>query len=71
MNLKNIQQKLPDIITGFGGQKQEQSVVEEKLAKIVQELEGRYAARRSLSFGNNNNGGRAWRNRFCNDPRRL
>ena len=51
MNLKNMQNRLKPITDAFGAKKDEQEVIEERLAKIVQELEGKYAARKkTFSF---------------------
>ena len=52
MSLKNMQKKLKPITDAFGAGKDQQEVIEGKLAKIVEELEGRYAVRRkAFSFG--------------------
>jgi len=52
LNLKNMLQKLDVIFTSFGVSREDQAVVNEKLARIVEQLEGRYAAKKSR-FGLN------------------
>jgi hypothetical protein len=51
MNLRNMHQKLPSIISTFGGQKEQEQIIEERLATILEAIDGRYAARKSLSLG--------------------
>jgi hypothetical protein len=52
LNLKNMLQKLDAIFSSFGVSREGQVVVNEKLTKIVEQLEGRYTAKKSR-FGLN------------------
>ena len=51
-NLRNMHQKLGVIFSSFGASKEDQVAVDEKLARIVEQLEGRYAAKKR-GFGLN------------------
>jgi len=46
LNLKNMHQKLNVIFSSFGASREDQSIVTERLARIVEQLEGRYAAKK-------------------------
>ena len=46
LNLRNMLQKLDVIFSSFGASREDQVVVDEKLARIVEQLEGRYAAKK-------------------------
>jgi hypothetical protein len=50
MSLKNMRQKLDAIFSSFGASQEDQKAVDEKLAVIVEQLETKYAAKRSM-FG--------------------
>ena len=48
MNLKNMHQKLDGIFRSFEASREAQKVVDERLGKIVQQLETKYAAKKSM-----------------------
>jgi hypothetical protein len=52
MSLRNMHQKLDLIFSSFGASREDRAVVDEKLARIVEQLEGRYAAKKRV-FGLN------------------
>jgi len=52
LSLRNMHRKLDVIFNSFGAGREDQLVVDERLARIVEQLEGRYAAKKSV-FGLN------------------
>jgi len=52
MSLKNMHQKLDPIFRSFGASRGDQEIVGERLGKIVEQLEGNYAAKKKV-FGLN------------------
>jgi hypothetical protein len=48
MTLKNMHQKLETITSSFGADKDDREVISGKLAKIVEQLEGKYVAKKSV-----------------------
>jgi hypothetical protein len=52
MSLRNMHQKLDAIFSSFGAGKEDQAVVHERLARIVEQLEGRHAVKKGM-FGFN------------------
>ena len=52
MSLRNMHQKLETIFSSFGASKENQNVVNEKLSRIIEQLETKYMAKKSM-FGFN------------------
>ena len=52
MSLRNMHQKLDVILSSFGATREDRKVVDEKLGKIVEQLETKYAAKKAM-FGFN------------------